>query len=544
MPLTSILNAAVTAKMPPVALVRQEGGLLDRLLEQTTDVALVMDGSGRILEVKVRDPAFATLAKKSWVGCLWHDIVTVESKDKVDALLEAARQGQPHPPRQVNHPARSGPDWPVLYSAMALSDPEALADLPKAKRTLPRPHAAQNPIHDNMLIVAFGRDLRDNMALQRQLVEAQQAMERDYWKLRETETLYRSLFQASSEGVVVVEGSKLRVQELNPAARTMLLAGDKEAKGKKLVGSAIDGWFVDAAAQPLATAAERARSSGQAQRLRAELAAGGEVDLALDHVQQDGQSLLMLRMVAANIQSLEGVALSARRKGRLAANSEGMDTSVMSQGVAANDAALDAAIGASFVRTASDAFAFTDTQGRVVRANRAFARLVQLPDESQAVGKLLEQWVGRSGVELQVLLTNLRGGSALGLFATQMRGERGAATPVEIAAMPLDLPAVASYAFAIRDTGRRLATQSASTPMRAPPTSAAQLSELVGRVPLKQIVTETSDLIERLSIESALEMARDNRALAAQMLGLSRQSLYVKMHRYGLGGMGESDSQD
>jgi DNA-binding NtrC family response regulator len=42
-------------------------------------------------------------------------------------------------------------------------------------------------------------------------------------------------------------------------------------------------------------------------------------------------------------------------------------------------------------------------------------------------------------------------------------------------------------------------------------------------------------MIERLCIEAALELTRDNRASAAEMLGLSRQSLYSKLRRYGLG---------
>jgi DNA-binding NtrC family response regulator len=42
-------------------------------------------------------------------------------------------------------------------------------------------------------------------------------------------------------------------------------------------------------------------------------------------------------------------------------------------------------------------------------------------------------------------------------------------------------------------------------------------------------------VIERLCIEAALELTNDNRATAAEMLGLSRQSLYVKLRRYGLG---------
>jgi DNA-binding NtrC family response regulator len=67
------------------------------------------------------------------------------------------------------------------------------------------------------------------------------------------------------------------------------------------------------------------------------------------------------------------------------------------------------------------------------------------------------------------------------------------------------------------------------------PRSADQLVELVGRVPLQEIVAETADLIEKLCIEAALRLTRDNRASAAEMLGLSRQSLYVKLRRYGIG---------
>ena len=45
---------------------------------------------------------------------------------------------------------------------------------------------------------------------------------------------------------------------------------------------------------------------------------------------------------------------------------------------------------------------------------------------------------------------------------------------------------------------------------------------------------ESTDLIERLCIEAALEYTSDNRASAAEILGLSRQSLYSKLHRHGL----------
>ena len=67
------------------------------------------------------------------------------------------------------------------------------------------------------------------------------------------------------------------------------------------------------------------------------------------------------------------------------------------------------------------------------------------------------------------------------------------------------------------------------------PRSVGQMTELVGRMPLKDIVRDTTDLIEQLCIEAALELTHDNRASAAEMLGLSRQSLYVKLRRFNVG---------
>ena len=123
---------------------------------------------------------------------------------------------------------------------------------------------------------------------------------------------------------------------------------------------------------------------------------------------------------------------------------------------------------------------------------------------------------------------------------TELRGALGLVTEVEIAASALEPRSDAAYAFSIRDVGRRLAPSERALPTKVP-ASVQQLTELVGRVPLKQIVAETSDLIERLSIETALTMTKDNRAMAAQLLGLSRQSLYVKLRRFGMGGLEAGD---
>ena len=185
------------------------------------------------------------------------------------------------------------------------------------------------------------------------------------------------------------------------------------------------------------------------------------------------------------------------------------------------------------VERAPDGFVVTDPDGRVLTANRAFMDLAQAATEEQLRGQSLDRWLGRTGVDLSVLLTNLRQLGSVRLFATSMRGELGSSTEVEISAVSVADGNPPCLGFTVRDVGRRLIHDKRS--IRDVPRSVGQMTELVGRVPLRDIVRDTTDLIEQLCIEAALELTRDNRASAAEMLGLSRQSLYVKLRRFGLG---------
>jgi transcriptional regulator PpsR len=156
-----------------------------------------------------------------------------------------------------------------------------------------------------------------------------------------------------------------------------------------------------------------------------------------------------------------------------------------------------------------------------------------LPTEEQARGEPLSRWLGRSGVDLDILIANLGQHGSVRLFASLLRGELGEPAEVEISAVTVMNGGLPCYGFAIRDVGRRL--QREPRVERALPRSLEHLTELIGRVALKDLVREATDVIERLCIEAALKLSGDNRASAAEMLGLSRQSLYVKLRRYGLG---------
>jgi transcriptional regulator PpsR len=138
-----------------------------------------------------------------------------------------------------------------------------------------------------------------------------------------------------------------------------------------------------------------------------------------------------------------------------------------------------------------------------------------------------------------VLMATLRERGSVALFATEFKGQYGASTQIEISACALPQDDGESLlAFALRDIERRVepAPRSGEGVWARSP---AELAELVGRTPLKDIVSETTDVIEQMCIQAALQMTNDNRASAAQLLGLSRQSLYVKLRRFGMIGAGD-----
>jgi transcriptional regulator PpsR len=199
---------------------------------------------------------------------------------------------------------------------------------------------------------------------------------------------------------------------------------------------------------------------------------------------------------------------------------------------------------AGMAESASDAIVVTSADSRILAVNRSFLELAELASEDQAKGQGLDRWLGRLGVDMDVVMANLRQRGAVRLFTTIFRGEYGASADVELSATAIG-PAGSdeksrSYGFIIRDVGRRMASKTASG--FGLPRSVEQLTELIGRVSLKELVRDSTDMIERLCIEAALQVTNDNRASAAEMLGLSRQSLYVKLRRYGLGDLDDEVS--
>jgi transcriptional regulator PpsR len=450
------------------------------LLAAAADVVLVIDGDGVIQDVAANAAELpVTGGERSWIGKAWADIVAADSKSKISRLLKEGDIDSKPVWRQINIPALRGTDLPLSFCTVPVG--------PKGR------------------MIAFGRDMRAQSELQQQLIDAQQAMERDYLRLRHMESRYRILFDLTSEGVLVVDAKNLKIIEANPAAAVAFGESVRRLMGRNLL-DCVDG----ASRTDLTKLLDAVKASGKPDETDAKVSSGrSKLTLSASMMHEEGGELFLLRVASSQ------------------------------QPQTASGSAIQAALVLRVLEQAPDAFVVTDNSGEVLAANRAFIDMAQLSRPEQALGESLDRWLGRAGVDMNVLLANLRQRGSVRLFATTFRNENGAAIPVEISAVSVPQGDQTGLGFTIRDVGRRLGSDTLTR--HEMPRSVEQLTELVGRVPLREIVGETTELIEKLCIDAALQLTQDNRATASEILGLSRQSLYVKLRQYGLGNLGGED---
>lgn len=341
--------------------------------------------------------------------------------------------------------------------------------------------------------IALGRDMRDAALLQQRLLQAQQSLERDYLRLRQVETRYRLLFELSSEAVLIVDADGYRVREANPAAHAVL-----KAKSGSLVGAKLTNLFEARSREPLLAYVGSAMASSSVSPIRLK-APGSKTELTLSATgfrQHGGQSLLIRLASEANA------------------------------AVSGGSAVLDV------LQAMPDAFVLADSRLAISAANDAFVELAGAASVDQLRGRPLGDYLGRPGIDLELIAGQLvKQGFASNVSTVigQRDGFDGEAVELSAVRTGGEEP---HYGFVIRPIGRRLR----DLPLAGNdlPRSVEQLTELVGRMALRDIVRESTDLIERLCIEAALAYTANNRASAAEILGLSRQSLYSKLHRYGL----------
>ncbi|MBS0277611.1 MAG: transcriptional regulator PpsR [Proteobacteria bacterium] len=444
------------------------------------DVAMVIDREGIIRDLAISNSDLPMEGFADVIERRWVDTVTVESRRKVEELLRDAAANRDGRWREINQQSPKG-SIPFRYMAV---------DAGRDGR-----------------VIALGRDLRGVAVLQQRLLQAQQSMERDYIRLRQAESRYRVLFQIASEAVLIVDQATKKIVEANPAAGNLLAV-----PYESLAGQAFTKLFHPEARDTALTLLTDSTAAAQSEPVRVRIADGrNDFTASASLFRQDGATHVLIRLA-----SLRNAAPLAEDDSKLKL--------------------------LRVLNRIPDAFVVTDEALNIIDSNLSFLELTQLASAEAAKTQSLSRFIGRPGVDLTVLMANLREHGWARSFGTVIRTIYGAQEDVELSAVSVREGLESYFGFVIRPMKREQAIPAEQR--RELPRTAEQLTQLVGRVSLREIVGETTDVIERMCIEAALNLTSNNRASAAEILGLSRQSLYSKLNRYGLGSTEQDNSSE
>ncbi|WP_102109697.1 transcriptional regulator PpsR [Oceaniglobus roseus] len=445
--------------------------ILGDIIANASDIAVVISDMGRVLSVLI-NPNHASFGQLDhWQGRDIRDFLTIESVAKLDTQLEVFNTGKSSTKAiELNHTDGTVWEFPVRYSFHRVGPDGGL--------------------------LLLGRDLRPIAEMQQQLVKAQLALERDYEAQRDSETRLRVVMDETREALAFVSLGTGRIVDLNAAAAMVLGENLSDLKDTPLAnefenrkrGELLDALVAAALAEDHPPVPLTSRRTGRALRVSPRI------------FRASGDRMLLCRF--ENAESAQNGADPLREN-----------------------------LGA-FYRDGVDAILFTDRNGVIQSGNEAFLKLIGAAHLSIVKGKPLSDFLARGSVDMKLLVENAARAGQMRLFASRLINDFGVEVPVEISATWLQSSTHPAVVLVMRDAGHAEALRGPGVAIGDQ--TARPVMDLVGTATLKDIVSETTDVVEKMCIETAVELTRNNRVAAAEMLGLSRQSLYVKLRKYGL----------
>lgn len=430
--------------------------LADAFVSLASDIVLVIDEEGRIQSVAqgASKPLAAQAAR--WVGRPWIDTVTGETRHKIASMLTDIKSSGVARPREVNLVGASDGDVPIAFSALRLG--------------LGGP------------VLAVGRDLRAVSAIQQRFVDAQQELERGYWRARQAESRYRLLFQVATDAVLTVDADSLRVIEGNHLAARLLGAG------AVIAGREVADLFEHSSRGAAREMLHNARASGQPV----------EVLLRLPN------TLAAVAVTAAPFRAEHGLRLLLRLRSAATPQAAGSE--------------LNKTL-ALLVDNTHDGVVVTDSSGRILVANPAFAALVNARSEDDLRGHLIASWIGRVDTDVAALLAGAQGHGIAHLVRSRLRQGVGGGVDINVTAALLVDGEQACVGFTIQ---RRSAKPELGADLAL---ALAMLDERAGQMNLVELMAESRQLLEDHFRGSALARAQGDPTLAAAMLGIAVDDL-------------------
>jgi len=436
--------------------------LAEAFVSLASDIALVIDDQGVIQSVAQSATTPITADSSHWLGRPWADTVTGDTRRKVELMLTDLRTTGVARRREVNVSDENKSDVPVAFSALRLG-------------TL-------GPV------LAVGRDLRAVSAIQQRFLDAQQELERGYWRSRQAESRYRLLFQVATDAVLTVDAHSLRVVEANHAAASMLGAG------MALAGRTAPELFDRSSRGPLQDLLLNAGAHGKA----------AEINVRLPKTQS------LAAVSATPFRAGGGLRLLLRVRSAAAPQSHGAE---MNKTLAL------------LVDSTRDGIVVTDSSGRILVANPAFLALVHTGSEDEVRGRPIGDWLGRIEADVSDLLAGAHAHGIAHLVRSSLRRHDGAALDVDVTGAMLAEGEQECFGFTIRPC------EPAGDAQAALVKALMALDERLGMQALPELMAQAQQLIEKRFISVALARAHGEVPAAAGMLGIAAERLLQALAR-------------
>ena len=444
---------------------------VQNLIERSSDIVVHVDGEGVVAAVSVNPDCRSLGGLDHWVGKPFVKFLTPESQIKFQDRLKAFWENPDVPARAIE-----------------------LNHVDNATWEFPIRYTV-HPARDRAVLL-MGRDMQPIAEVQQRLVNEQLARERDQQKLRREETFYRVVLEASQTPLVLVEPEQGRIRDLNSAAAQLL-----GTKTDTITGNVFAQAFEGRRRGELTEALHAQASAEEVSPIELVARRNGRVlHLFPEYFRAAGELYLLCRL-----EPIDGDDFTSPQVAHALA---GLFTST------------------------SDAIVLTDTKGVIRDANEAFLIMADAAQLRDVKDESLAEFLVRGSIDLRLILEAGSRKDRLRSYNAQFKSVVGTRANIDISAARLH-PQGGDLGFGM--IIREISAAPNPEPEAAVSDDAMRnVMDLVGTASLKELVSATSDVVEKMCMETAIQLTGNNRMAAAEMLGLSRQSFYVKLRKHGL----------
>ena len=444
---------------------------IKELFTNTADISILLNRSGIIRNVFINEKFVIASNTKTWINKNIKKFLTIESVEKIENLLHRAWKTDNTTRRSIE-----------------------LNHVDEKKWEFPVEYSP-TVINDNSVLIS-GRDLRSIAEMQQQLINTQLSLEKEYEKYRGYDTRFRVMLENSSENILILNANTGQITDANVSAAKLL-----GSELTSLINTEMYSMF---------------KNQEKGNFLSGLKAKNGRRPLNSEKYILQNKNLEVL---------IFSIVFRANNELLIKCKLEPLISNLnINQNFVSSIQTL--------YDKSPDGIVFTDRNGLISHSNESFLSICDVAEIGDIRLKSLGDFLIRGGIDLKVLLENTQSKGTMQFYSSKIQTNFGRQTLVEISATFLGENHEPSFAFVIKDISR-LESERHSTD--AVSEKALQnVMKLVGSAPLKELVADTSDVVERLCIETAIELTANNRVAAADMLGVSRQSLYVKLRKYDL----------